>query len=106
VVPTHLPPPFDAPVRASEVDHFTDAALSEPAVLEKVRGWRALADLEGSTVASDVAGQLKKLDFGGVRPITLADGYAAKWDTRVELILSLRRGSAMSSAWRESSRSH
>ena len=60
VVPTHLPQPFDAPVRASEVDHFTDAALSEPAVLEKVRGWRALADLEGRTVASDVAGQLKK----------------------------------------------
>lgn len=73
VVPTHLPQPFDAPVRASEVDHFTDAALSEPDILEKIRGWRALADLEGRAVASDVAGQLKKLGFGGVRPITLAD---------------------------------
>ncbi len=73
VVPTHLPPPFDAPVRASEVEPFIDAALSEPARPGKVQGWRALADLEGSTVASDVDGQLKKLGFGGVRPITFAD---------------------------------
>lgn len=94
VVPTHLPQPFDAPVRASEVDQFTDAALSEPAVLEKVRGWRALADLEGRTVASDVAGQLRKLGFGGVRPITLADVLRREFgnESRIDVELAARLG--------------
>jgi hypothetical protein len=98
VVPTHLPQPFDAPVRASEVDHFTDAALSEPAVLEKVRGWRALADLEGRTVASDVAGQLKKLGFGGVRPITLADVLRREMghESRIDFELAARLGDVLS----------
>jgi hypothetical protein len=98
VVPTHLPPPFDAPVRASEVDHFMDAALSEPAVLEKVRGWRALADLEGSTVASDVAGQLKKLGFGGVRPITFADILRREMghESRIDFELAARLGDVLS----------
>jgi hypothetical protein len=98
VVPTHLPPPFDAPVRASEVDHFTDAALSEPAVLEKVRGWRALADLERRTVAPDVAGQLKKLGFGGVRPITLADVLRREMghESRIDFELAARLGDVLS----------
>jgi hypothetical protein len=98
VVPTHLPLPFDAPVRASEVDHFTDAALSEPAVLKKVRGWRALADLEGRTVASDVAGQLKKLGFGGVRPITLADVLRREMghESRIDSALATRLGDVLS----------
>lgn len=89
VVPTHLPQPFDGPVRASEVDHFTDAALSEPVVLEKVRGWRALADLEGRIVASDVAGQLRKLGFGGMRPITFADVLRREFGTESRIDVEL-----------------
>lgn len=98
VVPTHLPQPFDALVRASEVYHFTDAALSEPAVLEKVRGWRALADLEGRTVASGVAGQLKKLGFGGVRPITFADVLRREMgsESRIDFELAARLGDVLS----------
>lgn len=98
VVPTHLPQPFDAPVRASEVDHFTDAALSEPAILEKVRDWRALTDLEGRTVASDVAGQLKKLGFGGVRPITIADVLRREMghERRIDFELAERLGDVLS----------
>ena len=69
-----------------EVDHFTDAALSDPAVLGKVRGWRALTDLEGRTVASDVAGQLRKLGFGRVRPITLASHFERMWDAAEAMI--------------------
>jgi hypothetical protein len=93
-----LPQPFDAPVRASEVDHFTDAALSEPAILEKIRGWRALADLEGRAVASDVAGQLKKLGFGGVRPITLADVLRREMghESRIDFELAARLGDVLS----------
>ena len=94
VVPTHLPQPFDAPVRATEVVHFTDAALSEPAVLGKVRGWRALASLEGRTVASDVAGQLRKLGFGGIRPITLAALLRREFgnESRIDAELATRLG--------------
>jgi hypothetical protein len=94
VVPIHLPQPFDAPVRATEVVHFTDAALSEPAVLGKVRGWRALASLEGRTVASDVAGQLRKLGFGGVRPITLAALLRREFgnESRIDVELATRLG--------------
>lgn len=69
VVPTRLPRPFDELVRASEVDHFTDGALSDSAVLEKVQDWRALTELQGRIVAPEVAGQLRKLGFGSVRPI-------------------------------------
>src|SRR5690606_22645898 len=68
VVPTRLPRPFAALVRASEVVHFTDAALSAPAVVDLVGDWLALVDLKDRTVASSVASQLKKLGFSGIRP--------------------------------------
>jgi hypothetical protein len=72
VVPTRLPPPFDTLVRASEVGHFTNGALSDRAVFTKVRDWPALAELEDRIVTSEVAGQLKKLGFGSPRQITFA----------------------------------
>lgn len=94
VVPTRLPRPFDALVRGSEVDHFTEGALSESAVLEKVRDWRALAYLEGRIVASEVAGQLRKLGFGGVRPITLSDllRHEMGKENRIDVELAKRLG--------------
>ena len=97
-VPTHLPRPFDAPVRASEVEHFADGALSEPVILEKVRDWRALAKLEGSIVASDVAGQLRKLGFGGMRPITLADVLRREFgnESRIGVELATKLGHVLS----------
>lgn len=72
VVPTHLPKPFDGLVRASEVDHFTDDALAEKNVLEKVRDWGALSGLQGRVVAPIVAEQLRKLGLGTMRPVTLS----------------------------------
>ena len=69
VVPTHLPPPFNALVRASEADHYTDGALSDPTTLAKVRDWPALMELQNRIIASDVAGQLRKLGFGNTRPL-------------------------------------
>jgi hypothetical protein len=97
VVPTHLLPPFDAPVRASQVDYFFDAALSERAVMEKVRGWRALADLEGRIVAADIAVQLKKIGFSGVRSITLADVLLREMgaDSRIDPELAARLGDVL-----------
>lgn len=97
VVPTHLPSPFDDLVRASEVAYFTDAALSEPAVLGKVRDWRALADLKHKTVASGVAGQLRKLGFGRVRPITLADLLRREIgsESRIDVDLAMRLGEVL-----------
>ena len=73
VVPTLLPKPFDGPVCASDVDRFTEAALSNPEILEKVRDWRVPAKLKGKIVASEVATQLAKLGFGELRSITVAD---------------------------------
>ena len=69
VVPTRLPPPFDALVRASGADHYTDDALSDPATLAKVRDWPALTELQNRIIASEVAGQLRKLGFGNIRPL-------------------------------------
>lgn len=68
-VPTHLPAPFASLVRASEADFYTDGALSDPAVLGKVRDWPALTELLDRTIASEIAGQLGKLGFGNIRPL-------------------------------------
>ena len=69
VVPTRLPPPFDTLVRASEADYYTDGVLEAPHTLAKVRGWPTLTELQNRIVASEVAGQLKKLGFGNARPL-------------------------------------
>ena len=73
VVPTRLPAPFASLVRASEADYYADGALSDRTTLGKVRNWPALAKLQNRIVTSEVAGQLKKLGFGNVRSISLAD---------------------------------
>src|SRR5690606_23690086 len=69
VVPTRLPTPFASLIRASEADHYTDGALSDPAVLAKVQDWPALAGLHSRVIASEIAGQLRKLGFGNARPL-------------------------------------
>jgi len=69
VIPTHLPAPFASLVRASEADHYTDGALSDSVTLGKVRDWPTLTDLQNRIIASDVAGQLRKLGFGSARPL-------------------------------------
>ena len=73
VVPTGLSQPLDGFVRASEVEHFTEGALSETVVLEKVREWPSLGGLQGKIIASEVAGQLRKLGFVGIHATTLTD---------------------------------
>jgi hypothetical protein len=73
VVPSKLlSPPFSEHVQASKVDYFADGALSDPALLEKVRDWRALTDLQGRIVAAEIAGQLRKLGFVGARPMSFS----------------------------------
>jgi hypothetical protein len=69
VVPTRLPPPFVSLVRASEATHYTDGALSDPVTLAKVRDWPTLMELQNRVIASEVAGQLRKLGFGNIRPL-------------------------------------
>jgi hypothetical protein len=69
VVPTRLPSPFDPLVQVSEVDHYTDGALSDPATLAKLRDWPALTELQNRIISSEVAGQLRKLGFGNARPL-------------------------------------
>lgn len=69
VVPTRLQSPFDSLVQASEVDHYTDGALSDPAALAKLRDWPTLTELQNRIISSEVAGQLRKLGFGNARPL-------------------------------------
>lgn len=69
VVPTRLPGPFASLVRASEADYYTDGALSDPATLGQVRHWPTMTELQDRIVASEVAGQLRKLGFGTPRPL-------------------------------------
>ncbi|MEP4033076.1 hypothetical protein [Roseibium polysiphoniae] len=72
VVPTRLPPPFASLVKASDADHFIEGALSDPAVLGKVRDWPTLTQLLDRTIASEIAGQLRKLGYGNVRPLSFS----------------------------------
>ena len=94
VVPTGLPQPFDGLVRASEITHFTQSALSEHAVLVKVRNWPALTDLKRRIVSSEIFGQLGKLGFGGMRAITLTDllRHEMSSQNRVDAELATRLG--------------
>ena len=73
VVPTDLPRPFDDLVRASEVSYYTDGALAGEGVLARIRDWPSVASLRRCLVHSRVAGQLRKLDFDGLRPVALSD---------------------------------
>jgi hypothetical protein len=97
VVPTRLIEPLNDLVRASDVAHFIDGALSESTILEKVRDWQALTELEGRIVASGVAEQLKKLGFSGIRPIRLSDLLRREIGSqkRVDAELAKRLGSVI-----------
>ncbi len=97
VVPTRLPAPFASLVRASEADHFTDGALSDPSVLSKLRDWPTVTRLQERTIASEVAGQLRKLGFGNVRSISLADVLYREMgsEKRVDVELATRLGQVL-----------
>ena len=69
VVPTRLPAPFAALIKASDAVRFVDGALSDLSMLAKIQNWPALAELRNRTVASEIAGQLRKLGFGNLRPL-------------------------------------
>jgi hypothetical protein len=69
VVPTRLPIPFDSLIRASEADHFTDGALSNPAMLSRVQEWPMMTEIKNRIVSAEVAGQLRKLGFVNARPL-------------------------------------
>lgn len=69
VVPTRLPPPFALLIRASDAGCFVDGALSDLPMLAKVQDWPAITELRDRTVSSEIAGQLRKLGFGNIRPL-------------------------------------
>ena len=69
VVPTRLPAPFTSLIKASDTACFVDGALSDLPMLAKVQDWPALTELRDRTVASEIAGQLRKLGFGNIRPL-------------------------------------
>ena len=100
VIPTRLSRPFNGLVRASEVDHFTDGALSASVVLEKVQDWRSLNDLQGTIVASEIAGHLRKIGFDVVRPITRSDLLRREMggENRVNVELGMRLGDVITLA--------
>lgn len=70
-VPTDLPKPFNAPVRASEVRHFTEGALTDSTVLAQVSHWAGLAELGGRLIGGHVRTRLEKLGFSGIQPVTM-----------------------------------
>ena len=95
--PTGLPKPFDCLVQASDVDRFADGALSAATVLEGVRDWPTLRELEGRLVAREVAEPLRKLGFDDVRRISLHDLLRAEMgkDGRIGTALGMRLGSVI-----------
>ena len=94
VAPTGLPKPFDALVRASSVELFTDKALAGPGVLEATRHWETAGQLKGRMVSSDVATRLRRLGFGEMRPITLSKMLRTEMgeDKRIDVSLGTRLG--------------
>ena len=94
VAPTGLPKPFDALVRASSVEVFTDKALAGPGVLDATRRWETSGQLKGRMVSSDVATGLRKLGFGEMRPITLSKMLRTEMgeDKRIDAALGMRLG--------------
>ena len=97
VVPTRLPPPFASLVKASDAAHFVDGALSDSTLLGKVRDWSAMTELRGRAIASEVAGQLKKLGCGSIRPIRLSDVLHIEMgpEMRVDVDLAMRLGQVL-----------
>jgi hypothetical protein len=97
VVPTRLPPPFASLVKASDAAHFVDGALSDATLLGKVLDWSAMTELRGRAVASEVAGQLKKLGCGSIRPIHLSDVLQIEMgpEKRVDVDLAMRLGQVL-----------
>jgi hypothetical protein len=97
VVPTRLPTPFASLVKASDATCFVDGALSDSTVLGKVRGWSALAELRDRTVASEIAGQLRKLGFGNIRPVGVSNVLYIEMgsDKRVDIDLAMRLGQVL-----------
>ena len=98
-VPTGLSWPFDGLVQASVVDRFTDGALADSAILERVRAWPTLVALEGRIVASDIAGQLRKLGFVRPRAVTLSDLLHEEMgtDQRIDAATADRLGEVLTS---------
>ena len=97
VVPTNLPVPFASLVQASDVAHFVDGALSDATLLGKVRDWSAMTELRCQTIASKVAGQLKKLGFGNIRSIRLSDVLHKEMgsEKRVDVDLAMQLGQVL-----------
>lgn len=97
VVPTRLPAPFASLVKASDATSFVDGALSDSTLLGKVRDWSAMTELRGRTIASEVAGQLKKLGFGNIHPIRLSDVVDIEMgsERRVNVDLAIRLGQVL-----------
>ena len=98
-VPTGLSWPFDGLVQASAIDRFTDGALVNGAILERVRAWPALVALEGRIVAFEIAGQLRKLGFVRARAVTLSDLLHEEMgaDQRIDAATADRLGEVLTS---------
>ena len=98
VVPTRLPKPFDALVRASDVGFFTTGAMADDSVRSEVQRWRISGDYSGMIVAPEVAVSLRKLGFQDIRGLTLAELLDGEMDStrRVEPALSERLGRMLS----------
>ena len=99
-LPTGLSQPFDHPVCASDIRCFTDAALTNPSVLEQVRRWPTLVGLSGRIVAGEVAERLKKLGFSEIRPMALSDLLRREMgeDGRIDVEAGTRLGRVVTSA--------
>lgn len=100
VVPTGLPAPFDGLVSASDVRRYTDGALTDSTVLARVGHWPELVGQRGRVVTESVAERLRKVGFGEIRPLSLADllrrGFAE--NDRIDADVAVRFGRVVTPA--------
>lgn len=72
VIPSRLPEPFRAVMRAAEVERFPTMALASLYVLRAVSRWPSATRWHNRTVSVDVAKYLERIGFTGIRSITLS----------------------------------
>ena len=90
VVPTRLPDPRGGLVNAKSVSHRTAGALDAEEAQKAILAWPAVKNLPGSVVARPVADQLRRLGFGPISELSVAEALRLQLNRSVRTLLRRR----------------
>lgn len=72
ILPSRLPPPFDASARAGDVKYYPKETLAKEDTLNGISNWQSAKSLSGQVVSYEVKDLLQKMGFDEIRPLSLA----------------------------------